>query len=87
MHLVGGNGGDCPNDGGGGGGAGGGDGNTQSNKLPARSGGGAGRDRTSTGRGGEGGRSGYRSDIINFDWFNLEIILVKDMVVFHSIIL
>ena len=27
----------------------------------------AGRDRTSTGRGGEGGRSGYRSDIINFD--------------------
>ena len=61
------NGGDCPNDGGGGGGAGGGDGNTQSNKLPARSGGGAGRDRTSTGRGGEGGRSGYRSDVINFD--------------------
>jgi len=68
MHLVGGNsGGNCPNDGGGGGGAGGGDGGTQSQKLPARSGGGAGRDRTSTGRGGEGGRSGYRSDIINFD--------------------
>ena len=67
MHLVGGNsGGNCPNDGGGGGGAGGGDGNTQSNKLPARSGGGAGRDRTSTGRGGEGGRSSYRSDISNF---------------------
>jgi len=67
MHLVGGNsGGNCPNDGGGGGGAGGGDGGTQSSKLPARSGGGAGRDRTSTGRGGEGGRSGYRSDIISF---------------------
>ena len=56
---VGGNGQDQGNDGGGGGGAGGGN-------RPQRSGGGAGRDKTRTGQGGEGGRSGYRSDIVNF---------------------
>ncbi len=64
----GGQGADQGSDGGGGGGAGGGSAGffPPSNHLPARSGGSAGRDNDSPGQGGEGGRSRYRSDMVNF---------------------